>query len=83
MSDTTLLGVLRMPIGLWQDSPLDKIQRHSCYLQAADRIEAQKQRIEELESALKKYIKAGCMTGTHYALQKAALDNALEVLKFQ
>ena len=41
MSDIMLFGVLRMPIDLWDDSSeLDKIQRHSRYIQAADKIEA-------------------------------------------
>jgi hypothetical protein len=42
MSDTMLLGVLRMPPGLWDNGPIDVMQRHSRYLEAADRIEKQK-----------------------------------------
>ena len=42
MSDMMLLGVLRMPPDCWDnDSPIDVMQRHSRYCQAADRIEAQ------------------------------------------
>lgn len=37
-------------------------------------------RIEELEHALYKYINAGCGNGTHRVNQKAALDNAIKVL---
>lgn len=40
MSDTILLGVLRLPPECWTDSLIDVIQRHSRYLEAADRIEA-------------------------------------------
>lgn len=40
MSDTMLLSVLRMPIACWGDSDLDNRQRHSRYLEAADRIES-------------------------------------------
>lgn len=37
-------------------------------------------RITILEEALRQYIRAGCCEGTHFVNQKAALDNALEVL---
>lgn len=49
MSDTMLLGVLRMPIQLWQDSELDKLQRHSRYIEAADRIEQNNISVEVLD----------------------------------
>lgn len=39
MSETILLGVLRMPPNLWNNSPLDVAQRYSRYKQAADVIE--------------------------------------------
>ena len=48
MSDVMLLGVLRMPIHCWSDSELDQMQRHSRYLEAADRIEADGAKIAEL-----------------------------------
>ena len=35
---------------------------------------------QELEQALKMYIDAGCMEGTHYANQHEALKNALRLL---
>jgi len=42
MSDVMLLGVLRMPPDCWDnDSPIDVMQRHSRYCQAANRIEEQ------------------------------------------
>jgi hypothetical protein len=42
MSDVMLLGILRMPPDCWDnDSPIDFMQRHSRYCQAADRIEEQ------------------------------------------
>lgn len=47
MSDTMLLGVLRMPIACWDDSELDQQQRYSRYLEAADRIEADEAKIAE------------------------------------
>lgn len=41
MSDVMLLGILRMPMDLWNDSSyLDKAQRQSNYFRAADKIEA-------------------------------------------
>ena len=49
MSDVMLLGVLRMPIDLWNDSALNKNQRHSRYIEAAERIEALTERVAELE----------------------------------
>lgn len=51
MSDTMLLGVLRMPASLWGDDHLDKIQRQNRYVQAADRIEADAAEIERLTKA--------------------------------
>jgi hypothetical protein len=40
MSDMMLQGVLRMPPNCWTDSPLDVMQRHARYVQAADYIDA-------------------------------------------
>lgn len=39
MSNRMLLGVLRIPIDAWRNEPLDNIQRHSRYKQAANKIE--------------------------------------------
>ncbi len=39
MSDTMLLGVLRMPPDCWTNDPIDIMQRHCRYVQAADEIE--------------------------------------------
>lgn len=51
MSDVMLLGVLRMPPDLWIDqSALDIAQRHSYYVSAADRIEADAKDIENLRA---------------------------------
>lgn len=36
MSDTMLHGVLNMPIDVWGDSDLDKIQRASAYQEASE-----------------------------------------------
>lgn len=40
MSDTMLLGVLRLPIHCWDESELGQLQRYDRYLEAADRIES-------------------------------------------
>ncbi|ELP6119324.1 TPA: hypothetical protein I7730_01085 [Vibrio vulnificus] len=54
MGRTMLLGVLRMPQQLLTDNdPLDKIQRHSRYLEAANLIEEQDQNIEKLEGKVR------------------------------
>ena len=57
MSDTMLLGVLRMPVDLWTDSDLDKHQRYSRYLEAADRIERDAELISNIELFLKEGIR--------------------------
>lgn len=54
MSDTMLLGVLRMPIHCWSDSELDQMQRHSRYLEAADRIESDEAKIVELRALIQR-----------------------------
>lgn len=54
MSDTMLLGVLRMPIHCWIDSELDQRQRHSRYLEAADRIESDEAKILELRALIQR-----------------------------
>lgn len=38
MSDVMLHGILNMPPELWHDTALDKMQRHSRYVQASKRI---------------------------------------------
>ncbi len=38
MGDVMLHGVLNMPPELWQDTEIDKQQRHSRYLEASKRI---------------------------------------------
>ena len=52
MSDTMLLGVLRMPPDLWADGPIDQQQRHERYLQAADKIEQLRAEVERLRALL-------------------------------
>ncbi len=44
MSSVMLQGVLRMPPDMWSDGPIDVAQRHSRYIEAADKLAA----IEEL-----------------------------------
>lgn len=65
MSDVMLLGVLRMPPDCWVDqSALDVMQRHSYYVSAADRIEADAKDIENLralnEKLQKDYVELIC-----------------------
>jgi predicted nuclease with TOPRIM domain len=67
MSDVMLHAVLNMPIDLWDDSPLDKGQRHSRYIEASQRIEQLEKekialfeytgRLEKENAELKKGIK--------------------------
>lgn len=47
-----LLGVLRLPLDCWDESELGQLQRHSRYLEAADRIELDEMRIRVLEQRL-------------------------------
>lgn len=54
MSDVMLHGVLNMPIDIWQDDPLDKVQRHSRYLEASKLIVSQQEDIDDLRAALLK-----------------------------
>lgn len=39
MSNTILLGVLRMPPELWLGNHLDQIQRYARYMEAAEKVE--------------------------------------------
>jgi hypothetical protein len=48
MSDTILLGVLRLPIHCWDESELGQLHRYDRYLEAADRIESDAANIAEL-----------------------------------
>lgn len=50
MSDVMLLGVLRLPLECWTDDQLFKMQQQSRCVEAADRIEADADRIERLQS---------------------------------
>jgi len=38
MSDLMLHAVLNMPPDLWNDSPIDIVQRHGRYVQASERL---------------------------------------------
>ena len=51
MSDVMLLGVLRLPIDMWTDDPLDVMQRHERYKQAANEIERLNARIKDYQDA--------------------------------
>ena len=57
MSEAMLHSVLNMPPELWDNSELDKIQRHSRYMQASRKIE---DLTEELRSWIAQY---GCACG--------------------
>jgi len=52
MSDVMLHGVLNMPINMWKDSEIDKVQRHARYVEASNRI---KQLEQELDQEQRKY----------------------------
>ena len=52
MRNTMLLGVLKMSSGLWFDDEIDICQRHSIYVEAAERI-------EELERFIKNGVEHG------------------------
>jgi len=51
---TILKGVLEMSPDLWDDGPIDKMQRYSRYKEAAKRIEL----LEYVGKALREYIDA-------------------------
>ena len=59
MSDTMLIGVLRMPPKLWGNGAIDVAQRHSYYMIAADRIEKDTVRIRELDRIINAYLSGG------------------------
>jgi len=50
MSDTMILGVLRMPPEIWSDEELDKRQRHARYLEAARLIVRMQDALEEIRA---------------------------------
>jgi hypothetical protein len=53
MSDVMLLGVLRMPPNCWDnDSPIDVMQRHSRYCEAASEIEKMRDALTELRDRI-------------------------------
>ena len=49
MSDVMLHGVLNMPIDCWDETELDKQQRHARYVEASKRIIELEQQVNELE----------------------------------
>ena len=52
MSDAMLHAVLQMPPALWQDTELDRRQRHARYVEASRRIEAQQAELDRCAAAL-------------------------------
>jgi len=63
MRDIMLLSVLRMPIDLWNNTPLDSIQRHGRYKEAADRIEALKRESDQMRDVLTELIERNNLRG--------------------
>jgi len=63
MSDIMLLGVLRMPVDLWNNTPFDSIQRHGRYREAADRIEALKRENDKMRDVLVELIERNNLRG--------------------
>ena len=54
MSDLMLHGVLNMPPEIWGDDAMDKMQRHSRYVEASQRIEELKNIAQEVVSYISK-----------------------------
>jgi len=52
MSEVMLHGVLNMPIDIWSDDHLSKIQRHSRYVEASELIRNQDAEIDQLRQQL-------------------------------
>ena len=77
-----LLGVLRMPPKLWDNGPIDQIQRHGRYIEAADLIEKFEADRDELLAALDTLtlvVGLTPITGNKDALQEA-MDIARAVI---
>jgi hypothetical protein len=55
MSDVMLIGVLRMPPECWSGDAIDVMQRHSRYLQAADRIEAADAKLAKVRQRMEEH----------------------------
>ena len=62
MSDVMLHGVLNMPIELWKDDcELDKLQRHSRYVEASNKIlelQAERDALKDKLEKISEYAKA-------------------------
>lgn len=76
MGDTMLIGVLRMPVEVWSDDPLDQHQRQGRYVQAAERIEADAARIAELEAEVERLRKALALNESEW--ERPPLDSDKE-----
>jgi len=80
MSDTMLHAVLQMPPEIWSDTELDKMQRHSRYMQASKRIEEdgkELDRLQAIEAAARNLVKVKGRYHTEQAFKAlvAALEN--------
>ena len=69
-------GVLRMPPELWTDSPLDVRQRHSVYVEAADKIERLQSENKALLTALIGVVRVCGRNTTEFDAAHAAIDLA-------
>lgn len=59
MSDVMLLGVLRMPPECWSNDPIDQMQRHARYMQAADELESLRAHVADCEAVLRQLARSG------------------------
>jgi hypothetical protein len=75
-----LEGVLRMPPDCWGDSPLDVMQRHARYVEAADTIDTLREQLEAARKLLRRISEWDQMnppmTGDH-AHWKREIDAAI------
>jgi len=55
MSDIMLLGVLNMPPDMWTNDPIDIMQRHSRYIQAAKQIEELTDKMHKIKTWCEAY----------------------------
>lgn len=67
MSDTMLLGVLRMPFESAMATPTARIQYYRRGVQAADEIEKMRAEVERLREALEFYAHQYCELGEAFA----------------
>jgi hypothetical protein len=69
-----LIGVLRMPPDVWTNDPLDEMQRHSRYNEAADEIEALEAENARLKTLLTRMYNKGYKAGHHDTVECQYVD---------